>query len=158
MAYHVGIAQTREMDDVRALFLEYAQEWPGPEFDLQGFDAELAALPVPYAAPRGCIVLACDGTRPMGCIALKSIDARTCEAKRLYLRPPLRGRGLGRRLVQRLIMEAGARGYSRILLDTTPEMHAAIATYEASGFRRIGRYHEATAEDAIFMERRLDEA
>ena len=59
--------------------------------------------------------------------------------------------GLGRRLVVRVLEEAGAIGYRRIRLDTTPEMAGAIRLYESLGFTRTAPYRPNPVEGAISM-------
>jgi GNAT superfamily N-acetyltransferase len=44
-------------------------------------------------------------------IALREIDAHTCEMKRLFVYTHLRGKGIGKALVQALIERARAIGY-----------------------------------------------
>ena len=44
------------------------------------------------------------------------------EAKRLYVRPQFRGRGVGRALLHWVIAEARAMGYRELVGDTMPEM------------------------------------
>lgn len=124
---------------VRALFLEYAE---GLGFDLcfQDFEAELAALPGKYAAPAGRLLLAWQGAEAVGCVALRPVDADTCEMKRFYVRPPARGRRLGRLLAERICDDARAAGYARICLDTFPAMQAAVALYTAMGFEPVAPY------------------
>ena len=141
-----------ELQEVRALFLEYAESLA---FDLefQGFGEELAGLPGDYARPDGAILLARDEGGPVvGCVALRRIDADSCEMKRLYIRPAGRGRGVGRALAAAVIVEARGRGYRSMRLDTAPSMTEAIALYRSLGFVSIGAYRHNPIDGALFME------
>src|ERR1700691_5025810 len=101
------IAQARE------LFLEYAQSL-GFSLCFQNFDQELAALPGDYAPPEGRLLLAtCEG-QLAGCVALHKLEPGICEMKRLYLRPQFRGKGLGRSLAERIILEGRQIGYRKM--------------------------------------------
>lgn len=139
---------------VRALFQDYAA---GLGFDLgfQDFAGELADLPGKYAPPRGRLLLAWLGEGVVGCVALRPIDAQTCEMKRLYLRPGLRGSGLGRKLVERICTEARQAGYGRICLDTVPQMKSAIALYTHLGFAPVAPYVHNPIAGALFLGRAL---
>ena len=137
-----------KLDEVRALFLEYAQ---GLGFSLcfQGFDAELAGLPGAYAPPRGSLLLA----EGRGCVAVRPLDGATAEMKRLYVRDAARGTGLGRRLAQAAIGAAREGGYERMVLDTVAgKMDAAIVLYRALGFREIAPYTVNPVPGALCME------
>ena len=76
---------------IRELFVEYAK---AIQVDLcfQDFDRELAELPGRYAQPEGRLLLALDGTKVAGCVALRKIGDGICEMKRLYVRPAFRGK------------------------------------------------------------------
>jgi molybdopterin-guanine dinucleotide biosynthesis protein A/GNAT superfamily N-acetyltransferase len=58
--------------------------------------------------------------------------------RRMYLAEGLRGRGLGRALLERALAWARERGYRYVHLDTTDAMVAARALYESAGFREVG--------------------
>jgi GNAT superfamily N-acetyltransferase len=141
---------TADVDEIRALFREYASSLP---FTLafQDFEAELASLPGAYAPPRGVLLLA----RGVGCVGLRPLDETTCELKRLYVRPGARGSGLGRALAERALTEARAVGYSRVRLDTTPGMETAQAVYARLGFREIAAYRANPVAGVRYLELEL---
>lgn len=129
--------------EVRALFSEYAR-WLAIPLDFQNFQGELDTLPGQYAPPAGRLYLALADGQPAGCGALRPFDRRDglrrCEMKRLFVRDSCRGLGLGRRLAERLIADARAAGYNRLLLDTFSSMTAALSLYQSLGFREIAPY------------------
>ena len=136
---------------VRVLFDEYAREL-GIDLSFQGFEAERDGLPGEYVPPRGRLLLAEIDGSAAGCVALRPLDSRTGEMKRLYLRPTARGTGLGRRLAHAVIAEAASAGYDTLRLDTLPSMGAAIAMYRALGFREIAAYRHNPVPGALFLE------
>jgi putative acetyltransferase len=143
------IAQGRE------LFLEYAQSL-GFSLCFQNFDQELAGLPGDYVPPEGRLLLIEYEGQLAGCVALHKLDTGVCEMKRLYLRPAFRGKGLGRALAERIILEARQIGYQRMRLDTVePVMKDAVAMYRKLGFREVAAYCANPMAGAIYMELEL---
>ena len=131
-----------DVEAVRTLFREYA-DGLGIDLSSQDFDAELAD-------PLGLYELVLVATG--GCVALRRVDERTCEMKRLYVRRSARGTGLGRALAEAVIAHARARGYRRMLLDTLPSMTAARSLYASLGFRETDAYRYNPVEGTSFLE------
>lgn len=149
------------ISEARSMFREYARI-PGVAPCLDDFERETAALPGAYASPAGVLLLAVNAEpgRPVeaaGCVALRRWDETTGEMKRLYVRPAFRGRGVGRSLVSKLIAEAQAIGYSRMVLDTLPTMTDAHKLYRSIGFREIASYQKTPIPGALFFELLLNE-
>jgi|ERR1044071_3372717 ribosomal protein S18 acetylase RimI-like enzyme len=142
-----------QVEDTRRLFIEYSEHL-GLDLCFQNFEKELSELPGSYAPPEGRLFLAVFDGKVAGCIGLRKIgDDRTCEMKRLYVRPEFRGLGIGRMLASKLIEEARLIGYERMRLDTLPaQMSEAIKMYCAFGFREIEPYYHNPVEGALFME------
>lgn len=147
-------AVTAEADVVHArrLFLEYAQSLPVDLEDV-GFSREVAALPAPYRAPTGVLLLARDGARMLGCAGVRALEpGRIAELKRLFVRPEARGQGVAERLVRDAMAFAAGAGYAVLRLDTLPTMAAAQRLYERLGFQEIAPYAPVTWPGMRFME------
>lgn len=139
----VRIAQAAGADDIEAarrLFRSY-ERFLGVDLCFQGFEAELASLLGAYAPPTGRLLLAKVGAEAAGCVALRPLEPDVCEMKRLWVEPGFAGRGIGRALAERVILEARAIGYRVMRLDTLPELRAAQHLYGSLGFQEIPHYY-----------------
>jgi GNAT superfamily N-acetyltransferase len=121
----------------------------------QNFSDEIAGLPGAYAPPGGRLALAMVEGQPAGCVALRRLDACRAEVKRLYARPAFRGFGLGRALLEWVMAEARAAGYSEMVGDTMPVMGKALALYDRMGFERCEPYAPKPTEGAIYIRKTL---
>ena len=143
-----------EIAAARQLFEEYAVSI-GIDLGFQGFEEELRTLPGPYGAPRGRLRLARVGGAPAGCVALRPRTRTIAEVKRLYVRERLRGRGVGRRLAERVLADARLIGYRQVVLDTLSRMPAAIALYRSLGFVETPPYYGNPIPGARFFARSI---
>lgn len=150
----VRFADAASMDEVRAMFREYAQGIMGCHC-LDGFQEEVEGLPGPYAEPKGRLLVAFVGRRVAGCVGVRPVKDDACEMKRLYVRPAFRGKKLGRALVERALAEAKAAGYRRMVLDTLPHMKEARALYRSLGFEASEPYWENPTPTAICLQKAL---
>jgi putative acetyltransferase len=141
-----------DMAVVRKLFREYAR-WLDFDLCFQGFEEELTTLPGRYAPPRGGLWLAEVGDAPVGVVGLRPLEAHVCELKRLWVRAPFRGLGLGRRLTETAIAAARLYGYRAMRLDTVgPRMTAAQALYGRLGFIEIPPYYHNPQPEVSYLQ------
>ena len=136
------------------LFIQYADSL-GFDLEFQGFSRELAELPGDYKAPSGCVLLAEADTGFAGCVALRPLQDKICEMKRLYVIPEYQGRGIGRTLASAVIGEARKKGYQKMRLDTIASMVAAQSLYFSLGFKTIEAYCYNPLDKPSFMELEL---
>lgn len=133
-----------EIDAVRLLFGEYAASL-GWDLSAGWIANEIAALPGPYAPPRGSLMLAYVGDEPAGALGLQPVPeaarvggtgAETAgELKRMFVRPGFRGGGVGRALAKHAEDEGRRLGYDALVLTTGAEMFPlAQSLYESLGY------------------------
>jgi len=144
----------------RVLCRAYASSLPsiGQSLLYQGFEREMETLPGMYGPPRGCILLAIEAERAVGCVALRPLadealpPGAVCEMKRMYVEASQRGRGLGHALGAAIVAEARRIGYRLMRLDTDTEMPAAIAVYRRLGFRARPPYNADPSPCTLWFE------
>jgi ribosomal protein S18 acetylase RimI-like enzyme len=153
-AVDLGPARPDEMPAVRALLVEYCR-WIDLDATFEEINAELDRLPGDYAPPGGLLLVVRIDGHPVGLVAYRRLDDRTCEMKRLYVQPQARGRGLSRALVEALTSHATRAGYLEMRLDTLPMMGPAQRLYESLGFHDIPPYYDTPIPGTRFMARRL---
>jgi len=143
-----------DMETVSALFLDYEADL-GIDLCFQGFAEEVRQLPGVYVSPHGAILLAFVGDSPAGCCAFRPLEGsdhvNACEMKRLFVRRPFRGFGLGRQLVDQVLSEARMAGYTTMLLDTLTDMEAARTLYQEAGFYEVAPYYHNPIPGAHYL-------
>jgi len=148
-------AQTQtEIEEVRKLFREY-EAFLDVDLCFQSFEEELASLPGKYSSPGGHLLIGLNEEKIVGCVAVRKLDDRVCEMKRLFVRPEARGTGLGRKLAQKIIVIARELGYTLIRLDTLEKLSEAMHLYEMLGFRKTDPYYENPLPGVVYLELEL---
>ena len=144
-------------DAVRELFTEYTRLIIDSDnsfreyLAIQNYDEELLHLERKYGPPGGRLYLAYYDQQLAGCVALRRLNDRNCELKRLYVRPQFRHNHIGGILVDRLIADARSIGYDSILLDTFPFLDTAIRMYRRRGFYDIPKYNDSPMASTLYM-------
>jgi putative acetyltransferase len=91
---------------------------------------------------RGAFLVARLRGVPIGCGAIRIVEAGTVEVKRMYVDPEARGGGVGRRVLAALEERAQRLGATRALLETGVRQPEALALYERCGYRRVEAFGE----------------
>jgi GNAT superfamily N-acetyltransferase len=126
-----------------------------PQSMIRALNAELSALYPEDGTPshfrldedevapgRGVFLVAYADGEPRACGAIRLLDPRTAEVKRMYVAPDARGLGLGRRVLAELEAEARRLGARTVVLETGVRQPEAIAMYEKAGYSKIAAFGE----------------
>ncbi|MEO1257945.1 MAG: GNAT family N-acetyltransferase [Bacteroidota bacterium] len=84
-----------------------------------------------YVIEEGAIILGCGGIAP-----LEGANGQICELRKMYFFPALRGKGWGRKMVERCLVVAKKLGYDRCYLETVERMEQANFLYKKMGFEK----------------------
>jgi GNAT superfamily N-acetyltransferase len=122
----------------QAMRAEIADMYDGLELD----GAEMPrAGPAELSPPGGAFIVGFADGEPVCCGGVKRLDARTCEIKKMYVVPEVRGRGVARALLTALEGKARELDYEVARLDTGPRQARARQMYERAGYVAIGNFN-----------------
>ncbi|HEY0051234.1 MAG TPA: GNAT family N-acetyltransferase [Pyrinomonadaceae bacterium] len=118
-----------------------------------GTDADIADIEANYLNRGGAFEVIEDASgNLLGTIGLYPLDAETIELRKMYFDRKLRGRGVGRKMLERMIEKARALGFKRIYLETASVLKAAAALYEKYGFEPTTEgIHSKRCDAAYFL-------
>ncbi|HET9234745.1 MAG TPA: GNAT family N-acetyltransferase [Candidatus Eisenbacteria bacterium] len=106
--------------------------------------------------PRLIFLVAELGSDPVGCGALRSLDAATAEIKRMFVRSAYRGQGIARTILLALESEAREAGYKKLWLETGSRQPEAIELYRTADYVPRAPYGEYVGNPySVCMEKEL---
>lgn len=91
--------------------------------------------------PKGVFLLARTGAEPSGCVGFRELRPGVAEIKRMYVKPEVRGLGLGGRLLATAEQHARDLDFQSIRLDTRHDLVEARTLYAKHGFHEIPAYN-----------------
>ena len=150
----------RDDPEVRRLYADFVREADGPlVYDREdaGIDLEeeiAKGPPLDLVAPNGVLLLARVDGNSAGLGGIRYLDTDTAEVKSMYVAPPFRGTGLGRRILARLDEIALEHGCRAVRLDTSDYLTPAVGLYRAAGYREVPAYNDNPKAD-LWFERAL---
>ncbi|MFI7586720.1 GNAT family N-acetyltransferase [Spongisporangium articulatum] len=102
--------------------------------------------------PLGLLLLARLDGPAVACGALL-FKAGLAKVKRMWVDPTVRGRGVGRTLLNALEAEAAAAGYDRVGLETNSALPEAISMYLNSGYVEVEPFDDEPYAERWFVKR-----
>ena len=87
---------------------------------------------------------------PIGCVGLKGTGSEMAEIKRLWVTPPARGLGVGRRLMDAAENAARQLSIKTLQLDTNRALPEALQLYRSTGWSEIDRFNDDPYPDFFF--------
>jgi len=98
--------------------------------------------PEQFVPPHGVFLVVEEHGMDVGCGGIRQLGPGRFEVKHLWVQPPARGTGLGRRLLAELESRARELGALETVLDTNASQAAAAALYRSTGYVEIEPYND----------------
>jgi putative acetyltransferase len=123
---------------IRTILEEFHIDRPGTAYTDPTTDDLFSLLTEPrsvyyVARKNGSIVGGC------GIYPTEGLPGDCTELVKYYVLPEERGQGIGKKLMELCIESAIKFGYTRLYLETVPELGDAIRIYEKAGFEHISK-------------------
>jgi len=139
-----------EHPDARYCLAEYVAELN--RRSERGFDPSVGATALPHEVrpPAGQFFVAYLHGEAIGCGAVKHHAGAPTEIKRMWIAPPARGLGLGRRLLEKLETCALANGARVAHIETSAVLTEALALYLSTGWIEVPAFNDEPFADHWF--------
>ena len=140
--------------DARRLLAEYLDDLQRRMGDSWAQAGYVDAAPDELLPPAGALLVGYEDGEAVACGAVRVIAPGIAEVKRMFVVPRVRGRGLGRALLDALERTAVTLGCDVARLDSTEPLAEAMALYRSAGYVEIGDYNR-NPNATTWLERRL---
>ncbi|MBQ0988548.1 GNAT family N-acetyltransferase [Micromonospora sp. H61] len=114
------------------------EEWISHLFAIEESDRK--TLSDPFAAivdPGGDVLIVRDEAKIVGCVALVRSSDDVFELSKMAVTPAVRGKGIGRQLIQAAIDRARTLGATTLFLGSSTKLPNAVRLYESAGFKHV---------------------
>ncbi len=102
------------------------------------------------------VVMAYINGKPVGCVAMKELDPKRMEIKRMYTALSSRRKGVATQLLNEIEGWALELNYKSCILETGYKQPDAIALYKNNNYRKISNYDQYVGvENSYCFEKKL---
>jgi putative acetyltransferase len=144
-------ATRADQEQVRRLVFGVLGEF-GLEPSPESTDADLNDIEGAYLNSGGMfeIIERSDG-QVVGSVGIYPMEDGLCELRKMYLAADVRGRGLGKLLLERALSHARKAGFRAVMLETASVLKEAVRLYTSYGFQPAKLEHLASRADQAFI-------
>ncbi len=104
---------------------------------------------------KNCVVIF-DNDEAVACGAIKELDSKSMEVKRMFTLPEKRGKGLASAILKELEVWTKELGYEKTVLETGKRQTEAVALYQKCGYKIIPNYGQYIGiENSVCFEKEL---
>jgi putative acetyltransferase len=121
---------------IRDSLEEFSAARPGTVY----FDESTDRLSDVFSTPRSAyFVMDIEGEMAggAGIFPTEELPADTCELVKIYLAKKFRGNGYGQTLLDKCMLQAKKEGFTKMYIESMPELANALGMYEKNGFQYI---------------------
>ena len=137
-------------------FVRLNELWISEHFSIEQVDRDLASNPAKVIDNGGFVFSLTENGQVAGVCALFKESNERFQLARMAVSPAMRGKGLGRALIEHAISQAKLKGATSLYLLTNTVLAPAISLYESVGFTVTSRcQHPVYSRCNIVMERPL---
>lgn len=137
--------------------VEFGAKGPG----YASSDAELQNMYKAYQADDKAFYVVVMDNKVLGIGGFAPLDGKEksgiCELRKMYFDPKLRGKGMGKQMIDKCISKAREIGFHTMYLETIHEMKTAQGLYQSRGFEYLDCSKGSTCHSAcqVFMQKKL---
>jgi len=153
--FTIHICNSKEEFAIAKILTQDYMKWLGMDLDFQNTKKEFQVFETMYGKPEGCFIYATINGAIAGGVAIRKLDVKICEMKRLFVYGDYQGKGLGEVLCEKIISIAREVGYCQMRLDTVAKLKSAIGLYKKIGFYEIEAYCPNPDPTVKYMELEL---
>ncbi len=131
---NIRLATNKDTENIKNLVFGVLAEY-GLTPDTNGVDSDLNDIGANYIKRGGVFeILENETGEILGTVGLFPLDKETIELRKMYFAQEIRGRGIGKKTLERMIETARQLGYKTIHLETASVLKEAIGLYKKYGF------------------------
>jgi len=148
-------ATNRDLPRIKQLVFSVLAEY-GLTPDPDSTDRDLEDVEKHYHGRGGAFEVVEDpGGVLVGTVGLYPLSADRVELRKMYLAPSVRGRGLGKLLLERMLQEARRLRFAEVWLETNSVLKEAVGLYRKYGFVPAEADHVSARCDQVFVHKLL---